>query len=305
MKSKVTIITFAATVAMLAVGTPVARAVEETGQVIEKLVAEVDHQLTSLEQLTDKTAGEKERAKSALDQQFAKYDEATDEKEKAPLRTDIVNSMATLNATDRKEVAATIDAVVNVSDTMRKIGATVQANPNFNPDTLKEQKEKLGKFVGNAAKMVKMLDLDSGSDPATRNRTAALKNSLVMLHRQLTDPYVGAASAMERIQQTTSTLEDVAVQLHILQGMLENERTMLLTATQVQTVDLALMRLARARLGSDVVANIPMRTQEGVVDRLRRSSKPLTESGSSLLGGEESDGDAFEAITTGEFEAIN
>jgi hypothetical protein len=284
---------------------PAAQAVEETGQLIEKLVAEVDQQLTSLEKLTDKTAGEKERAKSALDQQFAKYDDATGDKEKAGLRSEIVNSMAKLNATDRKEVGGTIDAVVKVSETMRKIGAAVQANPNYSPDSLKSQKEKLSKFVGNAAKMVKLLDGQAASNATTQNRTAALKNSLVMLHRQLTDPYTGTASAMERIQQTVSTLEGVAVQLHILQGMLENERTMLLTATHVQTVDLALMRLARARLGSDVVANIPMRAQGDVVDRIRRSGKPLMESGGSLLGGAAADNETFEAIATGEFEAIN
>jgi hypothetical protein len=196
-------------------------------------------------------------------EQFAKYDEATDEKDKAAVRSDIVNSMAKLNATDRKEVGATIDAVVNVSETMHKIGAAVQANPNFNPDTLKGQKEKLGKFVGNAAKMVKMLDLDSASDATTRNRTAALKNSLVMLHRQLSDPYTGTASAMERIQQTTSTGRRCGATASTRR--VENERTMLRTATRVR--DWTWRGTARAGARSvRMVANIPMRRR--IVGRL-------------------------------------
>ena len=136
--------------------TPV-RAVEETGRVIEKLVAEVDKQLGSLEELTDKNAGETERLKSALDEQFTKYDKATGDTERAQARGEIVNVMAQLNAGDRKEIAATEEVIVNVSEAMGKLAGAIKANPNFNPDTLQEQKVKLGKFVSNAAKIVKAL----------------------------------------------------------------------------------------------------------------------------------------------------
>jgi hypothetical protein len=290
-----------ATLAVFAVATA-SRAVEQTGRVIEKLVAEVDKQLSSLEDVTDKNTGEKERLKSVMDEQFAKYDKAQGDTERAQVRGEIVNVMAQLNAADRKEIVATEDVIVNVAETMGKLSGAIKGNPNFNPDTLKEQKEKLGKFVSNAARIVKTLDL--GADQRAQGQSAALKNSLVMLNRQLSDPLTGTATAVARIEETKRTLEAVAVQLHILQGLLENERTMLLTSTHVQTVDLALLRLARAKLGADVVANIPNSKHNDVVDRIRRGSRPFSESGSSLMSSDANDTGAFDTIASEEFNKI-
>lgn len=297
------IVRLALAATLLLAGAAAAPATEETGRVIEKLVAEVDQQLGALEKLTDQTSGDKERLKSALDAQFAKYDAAANDAARADARGEIVQTMARMNATDRKEADLTLSTVVKVGETMRKLASTVQANPNFNPDTLKAQQERLGKFVVNAAKIVRTLE--ASGDATTRHRSAALKNSLIMLNRQLSDPYTGTANALARIQTTVSTLEDVAVQMHILQGLLENERVMLLTATHVQTVDLALLRLARAKLGSDVVANIPAAKHGDVVERIRRVSGPLNSAGASVLaGGEVSDSDAFELISAEEFNRI-
>jgi hypothetical protein len=287
---------------VLLLAIPTARAVEQTGRVIEKLVADVDKQLASLEEMSDKNTGEKERLKSALDEQFKKYDAAQGDTERAQVRGEIVNVMAQLNGADRKEIGATEEVIVNVADAMGKLAGAIKGNPNYNPDTLKEQKEKLGKFVSNAARIVKALDMSA--DPKAQGKSAALKNSLVMLNRQLSDPLTGTASALARIEETKQTLESVAVQLHILQGLLENERVMLLTATHVQTVDLALLRLGRAKLGSEVVANIPNSKHNEVVDRIRKGSRPFSESGASLMGADVANPDDFNAIASEEFSQI-
>ena len=60
---------------------------------------------------------------------------------------------------------------------------------------------------------------------------------------------------------------------------------MLVTATHVQTVDLALLRLGRARLGADSVADIPMSKNNDVVERVRKAWRPLGDTSDSLLGG--------------------
>lgn len=258
-------------------------AAEETGKIIEKLVADVDRQLTSLEELADKNAGEKERLKSELDVDYAKYDEAEDGMEKAKLRGDVVNLLAKMNGIDRKEVKATMETVVGVSESLRQLNQTARGSKEFNPESIKEQKSRMSSFVKNAAKIVKIMEQVNDS-PNTQNRTVALKNSLIMLYKQLQDPITGTESSLARIEETIRTLEDVAVQLNILQGLLENERVMLVTATHVQTVDLALLRLARARLGADSVADIPGKKHEDIMARMRKARDPVTDSNTSLVG---------------------
>lgn len=275
-------------------------AAEETGKIIEKLIVDVDKQLSALEDMADKQAGEKVRLNSELDKQFSQYDASQDEGEKAGLRGGIVNSLAKLNGSDRQEVKATVDTIVNVTEALRKIQSTAKNSAEFNPDKMKEQKVRIDRFVKNAARIVKVMEKANG-DKSAQNRSVALKNSLIMLSRQLQDPVNGTEGALARIEETTRTLEDVAIQLHILQGLLENERVMLLTATHVQTVDLALLRLAKARLGAESVADIPAKTHEEIMARMKRARAPMMSTSSSLVSSTQPfDSDAWNEIADGE-----
>ena len=285
------------TTALLWAGTPNMPAQEETGRIIEKLVVEVDKKLASLEDLTDKHAEEKQDWKTQLEEQYTLYDKATNINERAAVRGEIVGLIARLNKADREEVGATLDTVVNICETMKKLQAAVKNSPATDPEKMEARKTQMSKFVQNSARIIKAVEkIDEGKPGGYR--TAALKNSLTMLHRQMGDSLTGMGSAMTRINNTMRSLEDVAVQLRILQGVLENEHTMLLTATHAQTVDLALLRLGQARLGADSVADIPLARNNDVVERVRKSWRPISESDATLTGGSS-------ALTTDEeFELI-
>ncbi|MBI3986809.1 MAG: hypothetical protein HY343_07815 [Lentisphaerae bacterium] len=277
-------------------GAQLAVAVEQTGKIIENMVAEVDKQLTTLEEMSDKNEGEKERVKSALDTEYIRYEASTNSMQRAASRGDMVNLLARLNKVDRAEVDATVETSVNVIEALRKIQSAVQNSTQLTPEKLDEQKKRLGQYVKNAARIVRIAE-SAGKDPANRNRTVALKNSLIMLHKQLQDPALGTARALERVGETIRTLEDVAVQLDILRGMLESERIMLLTAANVQTVDLALLRLARAHLGTETIADIPGQKYNDVVGRIRKAREPITESDSILAA-------TTEPFESGEWELL-
>jgi vacuolar-type H+-ATPase subunit I/STV1 len=269
--------------AMLLAGVLPARAEEETGRIIEKLVAEVDKKLSTLEELSDKQNDDKQAWRGQLEEQYKLYDKATNVTDRAAIRGEIVGLLARLNKADRAEVKATVDTVVSICETMKKLQTTVQNSSALNPEKAKEQKMQVSRVIQNTAKILKTVEkIDEGKPNSFR--TAALKNSLAMLHRQIGDPLTGTGSALARIAETQKALEDVAVQLHILQGMLDNEQTMLLTATHVQTVDLALMRLGRARLGADSVADIPVSRNNDIVERVRKSWGPISESDATLTG---------------------
>src|SRR5262245_37719029 len=256
---------------------------EETGRLIEKLVAEVDKKLASLEELTEKQAEEKESLRQQLDQQFGLYDKATNVTERAAVRGEIIGLLARVNKADRAEVAATMDMVVNIVETMKQLEASVKNSGPLNADKAKDRKAQVAKFIQNSARILKAVERIEESKPGG-SRTGALKNSLVMLNRQMGVPVLGTGSALSRIGDTMRALEDVAVQLRILQGTLERQRAMLVDSTQVQTVDLALLRLARARLGVDSVADIPLSHNKDIIERLRRSRMPISESDATLTG---------------------
>ncbi|MFA7158583.1 MAG: hypothetical protein WC299_04710 [Kiritimatiellia bacterium] len=302
MKQSKRLIAAAACAALAAtLALPVA-AVEQTGKIIENMVAEVDRQLITLEELSAQNQGEKERFKSALDAEYVHYDTASNSMQRATARGEMVNLLAKLNKVDRSEVDATMETGVNVIEALRKIQGAIKNSTQLTPEKLAEQKKKLGQYVKNAARIVRMAE---NNDPASRNRTTALKNSLIMLHKQLQDPVLGTAKAMERVGETIRTLEDVAVQLEILRGMLENERIMLLTASNVMTVDLALLRLARAHLGTDAIADISGQKFNDVVERIRKAREPITESESILAATVEPyDTGAWELIGSEEFAEI-
>jgi hypothetical protein len=256
---------------------------EETGDVIEKLVAEVDQQLATFEALAEKQSEGKEPLRSQLDEQFALYDKATNVTERAAVRGEILGLLARLNKADRADITATMDMVVSIVETMKKLESTVKNSVPLNPDKAKDQKAQMVRFVQNSARILKALERIDESKPGGY-RAGALKNSLVMLNRQMADPMTGAGSALGRINETMRALEDVAVQLRILQGMLGSEHAMLVASTHVQTVDLALLRLARARLGADSVADIPVNRNKDLIERVRKSRRPISESDATLTG---------------------
>ena len=256
---------------------------EETGQIIEKLVAEVDKKLASLEELTEKQAQEKESLRHQLDEQFTLYDKATNVTERAAVRGEIIGLLARVNKADRAEVTATMDMVVNIVETMKQLEASVKNSGALNADKAKDRRTEVAKFIQNSARILKAVERVEESKPSG-GRTAALKNSLVMLNRQMGVPIMGTGSALSRIGDTMRALEDVAVQLRILQGTLENEHAMLMDSTQVQTVNLALLRLARARLGADSVADIPLSHNKDIVERLLKSRRPIADSDATLTG---------------------
>ena len=256
---------------------------EETGRIIEKLVAEVDNKLAALEEMTEKQAEEKQSLRLQLDEQFALYDKATNVTERATVRGEIIGMLARVNKADRAEVTATLDMIVNIVDTMKQLEASVKNSETLNLDKAKDRRAHVAKFIQNSARILKAVERVEELKPGN-SRTAALKNSLVMLNRQVGIPATGTGSALSRIGETMRALEDVAVQLRILQGTLESEHTMLLGSTQVQTVNLALLRLARARLGADSVADIPVTHNKDIVERLRKSTRPISESDATLTG---------------------
>ena len=295
------LLTTVALAGVLGLASP-APAQEQTGKIIEKLVVSVDEQLSALEKLTEKSAPEKERLKTELDAQLKQFDETTNAVAKAAVRGELVNVYGRINAIDRSEIGETLKTVVQVSDTLRKLEAAMQTSPQLNPTTLKEQQERIGSFVRNTARLVKAVDQMDATGKSSGS-TATLKNSLMMLHQQAKDPVTGVGGAMTRIKDTARALDDIAVQLHILQGVLENERGMLLAAAYVQTVDLPLLRLARARLGAENVVDIPVNKHNEIVERVRRSWKQMSDSSNTLLGSSQaSDRLAFDLIASDELD---
>src|SRR5262245_24424780 len=83
---------------------PSVRGAEETGQIIENLVTEVDKKLADLEALTAKQSVEQQSLRTQLDEQFNLYDAATNSTERAAIRGEIIGLMARLNKADRAEV---------------------------------------------------------------------------------------------------------------------------------------------------------------------------------------------------------
>ena len=105
------------------------------------------------------------------------------------------------------------------------------------------------------------------------------------------------------INDSMQALEDVAVQLRILHDTLGNEHDVLVASTHVQTVNLALLRLARARLGADSVADIPASRNNDILERIRKAWGPISESEATLTGASAGSADKeFSQLANGELE---
>ena len=284
---------------------PSAPGLETTGQVIEKLVSQVDEKLAALEALTAKQSAGEQSLRNQLDEQLALYDQATNATERAAIRGEIIGLMARLNKADRAEVAATMDTVVNIVETMKKLQSAMKSELASNSDQARDQQTQVTRFIQNSARVLKAVERIEDTTPGGKD-TAGLKNSLIMLSHQMRAPTTSVAGALGRINDSMQALEDVAVQLRILHDTLDNEHDVLVASTHVQTVNLALLRLARARLGVDSVADIPASRNNEILERTRKSWGPISESEATLTGASAGSADEeFSQLANGEPEWVS
>jgi hypothetical protein len=253
-------------------------AAEQTGRVLEDLATRVDQQIGELESQAAERAQERERLKAETDVLLDKLETTPEGTAKANLRSDLAGVMARVNVLDRKEVAQTMGSVVGVLDTLRAMEANLRSGKGT-PAEVEAQRRVMRQFAINTANVVKNLEKVSPD-----KTSGSLKNTIMMLHRYASDTRLGPGGAVGRVQSSINALEGVAMQLNIVGRILEDERDMLKTASQLQIVSLALSRLGDAKLGSDSVTKVAQLKFDEIGQRSDRILKHLIEDGSGGLG---------------------
>jgi len=262
---------------------------EDTGKVLTSLVNSVDQKLQTLEDGMEEETQNRKKQQEQLKELSEASQHMTNEMDRIDAESGIIGSLAELNLVDRQQVNSTLDTIVSVVGDMDKI-REVLANSGHTPEQIKEQRVRIVKAIQGVVPIMESLrGLDN---PRAQAQLASTKATVVMLVKQLRMVGTQSTGFLKQIEDTTSTLEDVAVQLKIVKDLLEMEREVLTVASHTQLAKLVMGRLSYTLSGKYQVVGVAGNLQDGVLSRMDEFSQIWTEpNGGTLSMGGMSDSD--------------
>ena len=272
---------------------------EDTGKVLTSLVNSVDQKLKTLEDGMEEQTQNRKKQQTQLKELSGAYKTMTNEMDRIDAESGIIGSLAELNLVDRRQVNSTLNTIVSVVGDLDKIHE-VLARSGHTPEQLKRQRVRMVKAIQGVVPI--MESLKGLDNPRAQAQLASTKATVVMLVKQLR--MVGGSSNgfLKQIDDTTSTLEDVAVQLKIVKDLLEMEREVLTVASHTQLAKLVMGRLSYSLSGKHQVAGVAGKLQDGVLSRMEEFGRIWTEpnGGALALGGlSDSDENIWQDLVNG------
>ncbi len=255
---------------------PTLHAQEETGQVLEQLVANVDKKLTELEDTLATQAHRQQTVREQLQDYALRYNQETNLMDRAESRSEVISRLSELNRSDRHQVDSTVDAIVSVVFDLAHI-EQILSEGEFSPEVLHERRKRIRDVLVKAGPILQSVS-EGLDNPAARRQARSTEQILVMLYRQLDTPVHGTQNSLANVRQTVNVLEDVAVQLRLVQELLEVEKISLTIAAHNQIAEMALVRMVNARLGQHNIDDIATALHEDIVSRINNYDDILTES---------------------------
>ncbi len=247
--------------------TPLA-ATEETGILLENLVAQIDSQLENLEESVDALGREQVSIQESLRELKAEYESADTEPERLEVKGRIVSELSALNLGDRRLVEQSMAAMLNVNRNLKQL-ERVFADGIMSEQVIEERREHIRSALQNLAPVVKTLS-ESIQDPLARQQARASQQMLVLLYRQLESTgTVDGKGVLAQIRGTTHAIEDVVAQLAVVDDLLEMERYQLRVVSEISIGELLFARLSEVQFEGRSLFEVPLAFQEGVTERNR------------------------------------
>ncbi len=267
---------FAGAVLALAVNTAPAQQ-DRSGKVLSDIANRVEQRLSALETTTE----EQNRTRAAVDAKVKaaaeRYRGAESSFQKHEAKTEVIDYLATKNSLARKQVDVTMDTVVSVVGDMESLSDQLK-KARMTPDQLQAQRDRLAGVIKGVGPLLAAIEQEAPNDKQHSAQLAGTKQTLIMLYQNLAAPIKGAGNVYAQVEQTVEVLNDVAVQLSLVKGVLDQQKYMLQLAAHNEVVWLALWRLQQTQLGDTRIRQMAGVYMDDVMNDTEAYGEILTDS---------------------------
>jgi uncharacterized coiled-coil protein SlyX len=261
---------------VLAVNTAPAQQ-DRSGKVLSDIANRVEQRLSALETTTE----EQNKTRAAVDTKVKaaaeRYRSAESSFQKHEAKTEVIDYLATKNSLARKQVGVTMDTVVSVVGDMESLSEQLK-KARMTPDQLQAQRERLAGVIKGVGPLLAAIEQETPTDKQHSAQLAGTKQTLIMLYQNLAAPIKGAGDVYGQVEQTVEVLNDVAAQLSIVKGVLDQQRYMLQLAAHNEVVWLALWRLQQTQLGDTKIRQMAGVYMDDVMNDTEAYGEILTDS---------------------------
>ncbi len=271
---------------------------EQSAKVINDLLKRVDSRLTTLE----KTVEERNKDKLAIEQEKVRavktFEENTNSTTRLEAQVDLVNVLVRENAQDRAIVKEMKDTVSGVLIDLTEIQQHIAKSP-FSPAALQAQRERLVNVLKNAGPILQVIQ-NGTDDTNSVNRAKSTEALLVLYYKQLASWPKSNVNPARDIAQTADMLGNVAIELKVLEGLLEQEKQLLTADVYRHFAKAITGRIQSTNLGKRDLNGMKNDLMKNAVDRRRNFGRILdSDSDSPGLQSTEQDSVILEQIRRG------
>ncbi len=271
---------------------------EQSAKVINDLLKRVDSRLTTLE----KTVEERNKDKLAIEQEKVRavktFEENTNSTTRLEAQVDLVNVLVRENAQDRAIVKEMKDTVSGVLIDLTEIQQHIAKSP-FSPAALQAQRERLVNVLKNAGPILQVIQ-NGTDDTNSVNRAKSTEALLVLYYKQLGSWPKSNVNPARDIAQTADMLGNVAIELKVLEGLLEQEKQLLTADVYRHFAKAITGRIQSTNLGKRDLNGMKNDLMKNAVDRRRNFGRILdSDSDSPGLQSTEQDSVILEQIRRG------
>jgi len=250
-----------------------AKAQEQSAKVINDLLKSVDTRLTTLE----KTVEERNKDKLTIQQEKVRavktFEENTNSTTRLEAQVDLVNVLVRENAQDRAIVKEMKETVSGVLIDLTEIQQHIAKSP-FSPAALQAQRERLVNVLKNAGPILQVIQ-NGTADTNSVSRAKSTEALLMLYWQQLAAWPKSSVNPARDIAQTAEMLGNVAIELKVLEGLLEQEKQ-LLTADVYRHFAKAIDgRIRSTNLGQRDLNGMKNDLMKNAVDRRRNYGRIL------------------------------
>jgi regulator of replication initiation timing len=202
------------------------------------------------------------------------------------------------NAQDRAIVKEMKETVSGVLIDLTEIQQHIAKSP-FSPAALQIQRERLVNVLKNAGPILQVIQ-NSTEDTNSVNRAKSTEALLVLYYKQLSSWPKSNANPAKDIAQTAEMLGNVAIELKVLEGLLEQEKQLLTADVYRHFAKAITGRIRSTNLGQRDLNGMKNDLMKNAVDRRRNYGRILdSDSDSPGLQTAEQDSVILEQIRRG------
>jgi len=247
---------------------------EQPGRVLEDLYRSIDQQLESHHQRVDDRSSNVQSLNARVDHKVGAFTETDNALERAEIQAEIIEIDAQINRMEREIVSDTITTLVGVLEDFSEIERVIDSRES-GAGAIEARRRRLASVINNVGPILDNYEF-KGS-PADTARIDALKQNLVMMHRQLATPMLSTEGTMNQLRQTKDLMSDTVVQLRVVEELLQVERETLIIASHNAQAGAALMRLIDLTdIDGLSIAEVPMHMQNRAMERMETRSEVRT-----------------------------